>query len=423
MVNVKSISGNPLFNTTFALLLNTGLTSLIGFAFWKLITGYYPSSQQVGEATTLIALVSTTTLISVSGLTPAILLALSSKNEVDTNKTIHGNSFLAAALAMSLTLIVQGGLLLFANFEFLRNPIVFIAGVLTAGLTAAGNAVDATAMSLQKPLYVPLRNSIQSLGKTLLVFPFVYVLTGVQNAAVILATTTALFSGIIITLIVVKKISGRWFLRYSDIGYSWNQIKNNLGHHQMSSLGASLPPVVTPLIMTGMLGTSESAIFSIVWMVGALFFTVSPSVANAVLSSTANRIDISLKKRMIEASVLITVLMLIPMIIVLLFPETVLGFFGESYADGSMLLMLLAIAALPDAATNIAVAYLRLKDDLKPATTLNVVMGIITLVLIVVLIPLVNINAPGLAWVVSQGLGAIAILAYIGFRYNGMRKR
>jgi O-antigen/teichoic acid export membrane protein len=418
MVSVKTISGNPLYNTTFALLLNTALTSLIGFVFWRVITGYYPDASQVGEATTLIALVSTTTLLSVSGLTPAILLSLSSNSNVDIKRTIHGNSFLAGMVAIALTGLVQLILSFFNNFDFLRNPIVFFAGIITAGLTAAGSVVDATAMSIQKPFYVPIRNSGQSLGKTLLVFPSVFILTGVQNAAVLIVTLTAFIAGFIITLGIIRKVSGRWFLRYDDILYSWSQIKNNLGHHQMSSLGGSLPPVVTPLIMTGMLGTEESAIFSIVWMIGALFFTVSPSVSNAVLSSTANRGEVVLKKRMIEASILVTVLMLVPMIFVFIFPDLVLGFFGDAYIAGSMLLILLALAALPDAATNIAVAYLRLKHDFKPATFLNVSMGIATLLLIVILIPFVGINAPGLAWLVSQGIGSIVILLYIGFRYT-----
>ncbi len=158
-------------------------------------------------------------------------------------------------------------------------------------------------------------------------------------------------------------------------------------------------------------------------MIGALFFTVSPSVSSAVLASTANRDDVHLKHRIKQASWIILGLMSVPMALVFLFPDYILKFFGDDYEKGAFLIILLALSALPDAITNIAVAYLRLKKDLKPASILNVLMGISTIGLIFALVPFAGINAPGWAWLATQTTGAIGILAYIWFRYILVNKK
>lgn len=424
MSKLKGFMGGQLFKATFSLLLTTGLTSIVGFIFWRIVTGYYPESSQVGEATTLMALIGASSLLAVSGINPAIVLALSSKkDEIEYKRTIHGHSLIAALIASVITVTVQTVLLFTSNFEFLKNPYVFALGVVTSALAAGGSTVDSTSVALHKSGMVPFRNTGQSIIKTALIVPLIILLNDASYAAVINATLTAFVGGWIMTLIVLKRTSGRFFFRLSDVKYSWGVIKGSLGHHQITSLGANLPPVLTPLIVTGLIGTSESAIFSIVWMIGALFFTVSPSVSSAVLASTANRDDVHLKHRIKQASWIILGLMSVPMALVFLFPDYILKFFGDDYEKGAFLIILLALSALPDAITNIAVAYLRLKKDLKPASILNVLMGLSTIGLIFVLVPFAGINAPGWAWLATQTTGAIGILAYIWFRYILVNKK
>lgn len=416
MDRIKSLLKTQLVRATFSLLLTTGLTSIVGFVFWQIVTKYSGySASDVGQATTLMAIVSTASILSISGINPAIVLALSSrKDEVEYKRTVHGHAIIAATVSGLITLVGETVLVLSSpEYGFLQDPAVFIVGVLTGALAAGGATVDATSMALHKSGLVPLRNTGQSILKLGLIIPFVML----GMSAPVSATLTALIGGWILTEIVIYKISGRFFFKKDDIKYAWKLINKNLGHHQIASLGATLPPVITPLIVTAMIGTAESAIFSIVWMIGALFFTISPSVSNAILSSTANRNDINLAQRIKQSSVIIFLLMIIPLILVIIFPEQILSIFGEAYQAGGMLLLVLSLSALPDAVTNISVAYLRLKGDLKPASILNVGMGVITIALVIILTPSLNIVAPGWAWLVAQSLGSIGILIYIFLRY------
>lgn len=422
MSKVKQLSQSQLIRTTFSLLLNTGLTSIIGFLFWKIASSHYDPAE-LGQATTLMALTGVSTLLSVSGLSPAILLVLSSKkHEIDYKKATHGFVFIAATaasfMALALQLILTSA---FHEYDFLKSPELIALVVIISGVTAGGVMLDSVSGALHRSGYIPTRNVSQSIIKVALLLPFV--MLGLQAPyAVIVATLTG---GIVAGSYIIYKISGRLYIKSGDISLGWSLVKENMWHHQAASLGAQLPPVVVPLLVTAALGTSDSAIFSIAWMFGALFFTISPSVSSAMIISTANLNNVNIKLRIKQASIVIAGLVSIPMLLSLIFPEYLMGFFGKEYASGATLLMLLALSALPDSVTNIAVAFLRLKKDLKPATILNVSMGISTIVISLILIPMLGenaITAPGWAWLASQTLGSIAILIYIKSRYMKTEK-
>lgn len=423
MSKLKTLSQSQLIRTTFSLLLNTGLTSLIGFLFWKLASSNY-NSVELGQATTLMALTGVSTLLAVSGLSPAILLVLSSQShKVDYKKATHGFVLIAAGCAATISLILQIVLVsFFHEYDFLKNFSLVALVVLLSAVTAGGVMLDSVAGALHRSGLIPTKNVAQSVIKVSLIFPFIMLMRQAPYA-VIIAT---LVGGVVSSVYVIYKISGRLYPKKGDISLGWGLVKDNMWHHQAASLGAQLPPVIVPLVVTAALGTSDSAIFSIAWMFGALFFTISPSVSSAMIISTANLENVNVKLRIKQASIVIAGLVSMPMVLVLMFPQYLMGFFGAEYITGASLLILLALSAMPDAVTNIAVAFLRLKKDLKPATILNVSMGVATILMTLILIPLLGenaITAPGWAWLISQSLGSVFILIYIKSRYMSHKER
>ena len=95
----------------------------------------------------------------------------------------------------------------------------------------------------------------------------------------------------------------------------------------------------------------------------------------------------------------------------------ILGLFGSAYAAaGYGLLILLAISALPDAVSNVAVVVFRVTCRLGYSTALNLGMLVMTLVGAWVLMPRLGIAGVGVAWLGAQTIGAIASLpAYTRF--------
>jgi O-antigen/teichoic acid export membrane protein len=91
--------------------------------------------------------------------------------------------------------------------------------------------------------------------------------------------------------------------------------------------------------------------------------------------------------------------------------KLVLGLFGTSYATaGYGLLILLAISALPDAVSNVAVVICRVTERLGYSTALNLSLLTLTLASAWILMPRLGIAGVGVAWLGAQTIGAIASL-------------
>jgi O-antigen/teichoic acid export membrane protein len=176
-------------------------------------------------------------------------------------------------------------------------------------------------------------------------------------------------------------------------------------------------PLVLPLLVVMRLGVALNAYFYITWMVGAVFFMVSPSVATAVFAEGV-RAGADLRKAVAKA-LLVSVVLLAPAIIVMIIGgKLVLGLFGASYAAaGYGLLILLAISALPDAVSNVAISIFRVTEQLTYSTLLNLGILVTTLVGAWFLMPPLGIAGVGVAWIGAQTLGAIAsVPAYTQIR-------
>jgi O-antigen/teichoic acid export membrane protein len=114
----------------------------------------------------------------------------------------------------------------------------------------------------------------------------------------------------------------------------------------------------------------------------------------------------------------IGVLLAPPMVVMIVGGKFILGLFGSAYAAaGYGLLVLLAISAVPDAVSNIAVVICRVTQRLKYSTALNLSILVMTLVGAWILMPPLGIAGVGVAWLGAQTVGAIASLpAYAQIR-------
>ena len=144
---------------------------------------------------------------------------------------------------------------------------------------------------------------------------------------------------------------------------------------------------------------------------------VSPAVAQAVFAEGV-RARSDLRTVVVKALRVIAVLLVPTMVVMIVGGRFILGLFGASYAAaGYGLLILLAISALPDAVSNVAVAVFRVTQRLGYSTALNLGILVVTLVGAWVLMPRLGIAGVGVAWLGAQTIGAIASLpAYAQLR-------
>jgi O-antigen/teichoic acid export membrane protein len=176
------------------------------------------------------------------------------------------------------------------------------------------------------------------------------------------------------------------------------------GHH-LTSVGGLMTPYLLPPLVVYRLDASSNAYFYASWMLGSVFLIVSPAIAASLFAEGARDVaTIGVRTR--RAFRILAVLLPLPIAVGVLGGRWVLLVFGPDYAHrGYVLLAVLAIAAVPDAVTNVAVAVLRVTGRLRYAAMLNVAMGAVALVGAWVLLPRWGIIGAGVSWLTSQLLG------------------
>jgi len=184
--------------------------------------------------------------------------------------------------------------------------------------------------------------------------------------------------------------------------YLWRLI----GQH-LTSVGGQVTPIILPILVVLRLGTGPNAYFYITWMIGSVFFMVSPSISNALFAENV-RARSGLRTTIVKAFRVISFLLLPAMVIMVVGGKLILSIFGSAYAGvGYGLLVLLAISAVPDAVSNVAVAVYRATNRLRYSASINI--GILTLTSVGAwcLMPEFGLLGVGYAWLGAQLLGAL----------------
>jgi O-antigen/teichoic acid export membrane protein len=191
------------------------------------------------------------------------------------------------------------------------------------------------------------------------------------------------------------------------------ELREGFGLQVVGTLSGSLPPQVLPIFVIGILGQVEAGWFSITWLVGSLCFMISPSVCQALLAEGSLRPD-ELDARTRAAIALSSGLLAAPLVVYVFFGSAVLGLFGSSYAaNGTTLLVILAISSIPDLVTNVGVARYRVQRRLAPAAAVNGVIAVVTITGTAWAVGGHGIDAVGWSWMAGQVAGCGALVTTV----------
>jgi O-antigen/teichoic acid export membrane protein len=419
---------------------STVVTAGLGYIFWALAAHLF-TSREVGIGSAVISLCSTAALFTYLGSSAILIERLPARERSSawTNALVRvclvtaGVTVVVTACAVPVLLTSSDYRLFFSAWP----PI----------LVAVAGAAAWTLVNLFGAAFIAARRagrflSIQSLisvAKLLLILPFATVGVGAMGLVEAWVASAVLGVAVGATWLVPRMGLGRRPglrpHRRVDIGPGFRprqyrqarhrrasappssgSVLHLLGQH-MTSVGGAVTPLALPILVVFRLGVTQNAYFYITWMMGAAFFMISPSVSQAVFAEGV-RAHSDLRSVVTRALRVIVVILIPVMVAMTVGGKFILGLFGPSYAaTGYALLILLAISALPDAVSNVAVAVFRVTNRLGYSTVLNLGMLVVTLVGAWVLMPPLGIAGVGVAWLSAQTLGAIACLpAYIHMR-------
>jgi O-antigen/teichoic acid export membrane protein len=167
-----------------------------------------------------------------------------------------------------------------------------------------------------------------------------------------------------------------------------------------------------PLVVFARLGAEAAAVYGVVWQIAYAFYLVVNGMGQSMVAHVAadpQRLDAARRGMMTKALALLVPAVLVTAVVA----HPLLSLFGSVYADdGALLLVLLALSAIPNAITWSAVWVARVRRDgrvlfgVPAAVTTAVIAGSWFLM------PVMGVLGTGVAWLGAQSLAAAAVLVH-----------
>ena len=187
-------------------------------------------------------------------------------------------------------------------------------------------------------------------------------------------------------------------------------LRSRLTGHQLIGMGAALLPYLLPLLVTVRLSARDNAYFYVTWMLAGLFFIVAPALSQSLFAEGVHQPD-ELRALARSAIKIIGAILLPGLVIMLAAGGLLLSALGPAYAHyGVGLLRIAVLASIPDAVTNVYVGVLRVQSRLTAAAVLTLGMGLGTLAMSWLLLPVIGISAVGCAFLAMQLCGCVYVV-------------
>ena len=416
----RRVRGDSLLRNSIYGMATTAATSALGYLYWIVAARAY-AARDVGLGAALTAAVTLASSLSSLGLGATLVRLLPRRTASRAWSTLL-NAVLACGLATGfiagLVTVLMLPVAAPALADLCRHPLIIALILCGVPLRTASAVLDAVFLSARASGNILARNTVFSVLKaTLLVAPLAVGRHGADGATVIvgswvLATALALAAGLVLLRGVKPDYDPlAWHHVRADI----HVLRGSLAAQQLIDVGGAAPMYLLPLLVTARLSAAQNAYFYTTWMVGGLFFAVSPAVAAALFAEAAHVVgDKGVGPAARSASALIAALLGPAIVLMLLGGSLVLGLFGPAYPRyGTALLAVLVVSAIPDAITNIYVGVGRGGARPSRAAALNLAMAGIALVLAWLLLPLLGIAGAGWAWLAAQSAGSVAVGASV----------
>jgi O-antigen/teichoic acid export membrane protein len=428
---LHSVRSDSLVRNSLYLMLSTVVTSGLGYIFW-IIAAHVFTRQQVGIGSAVISLCSTAALLTYLGSSAMLIERLPAREGSSQWTAILLRVCLITAAVTAVGTAAAVPLLLTSkNYSlfFSAAPPIFVA-VVGAAVWTVVNLLGASFIASRRAGRLLSIQTVVSVTKVLFVLPLAAAGAGAMGLVEAWVASAALGVCAGAVWLVPRMELGRRpgfrprrraeappefrSRRYARprhrrglVPPSADSVRHWIGQH-LTSAGGILIPLLLPVLVVLRLGVTQNAYFYVTEMMGAAFFMVSPSVASAVFAEGVRAH--SHLERLVSKSLRIIAVLLAPAVVVMVVAgRFILGLFGASYAAaGYGLLILLALSALPDAVSNVAVVVCRVTRRLEYSSALNIAILVMTLAGSWVLMPPLGIAGVGLAWLAAQTVGAIA---------------
>ena len=397
---------SPLYGSGYALLANAAGTTLVGAIYWAVAAHLY-SPETLGRGSALIAalmLASNFAQLNLHTSLPRFLpRAGRSAGRLITYS--YGMSSLAAlAIGLGFVTILPR---LSSSWRFLGDSaplaVMFVAATVVWGVF---NLEDAALVGLHRSVLVAVENMVYGVCKLLL-------LVGI---AVLLPLTGIFVSWVVPLLVIVPVINWLIFRRYlkdrdsaaAAAGWRPREVVRFASIDYVGALISQASGGLMPLLVLSALGATANASFYIAWTIATGLNLVTANFAYSLMVegvTAPHRLAELTRGVLVRCAVIV-----IPAVAVLVVAaRPILRIYGSAYAaNASVLLGLLALAAIPGGLLAVTFSLDRLESRVGRAVFTQGAVAVLTLGGSLLLLRRLGINGIGLAYVVGYTLVAVA---------------
>ncbi|WP_406295224.1 oligosaccharide flippase family protein [Embleya sp. NBC_00888] len=420
---------DPLLRNGHVLTVGSLVTSAFGAGYWALATRWY------GDATVGRSYAAVSALMLLSGLGQLglgnVLVRFLPQAGRDRRALIRA----AYAAAFGATLVAVLGFLALIpvcapGLGFLREPAAGCCFAATTVAYALFALQDGALTGLRRPGLVVGKNSGFAVAKIV----FVAALAGLLPTLGILMSWTL---ALVTTLVVVD---GWLFARLlparrrepAEAGAGFGEagadpgagpgagpdgrvppgrsIVRYAGSDYLGTLCWSAATTLPPIIVLEHVGARESAYFSLAWVVANTLYLISLNMGASLLVEAAGDSagPAAGCRRVLRHTGALLALAITALVVG---APLVLRVFGPGYArNGSTLLQLLALSALPHLVVSTAISACRVLGRMRVVVAIQAGLATAVLTLTVVLLPVLGVLGAGVAWLAAQTATALALL-------------
>ncbi|MBW8484456.1 hypothetical protein [Actinomadura parmotrematis] len=401
--------GNPLFRNAYALMLNGGVTTALGAAFW-LVGPFFYGPADYGRNTAM-----NQAVMFVGGVTMLnfLLIRFVPESAGSTRRLVLACYALGAAAAalvgaaFLVTVNVWGRG--WSNFDGLRG---FWPGVLFVAMAIAWNlwnAMEGTFTGLRRAGWVPVANTVWSLTRLGLVMALAgafphngIVLSWYLPVMVLLPPVNRLIFGRLIPA-----------HRRANAGRGHRSTRREiLGYLGPGYLGGALQFAtvsLVPLVVAAHLTPGTNACFQMAWVPGMMLDLLALTLSYSL--TVEGSFDRAALAGSTRAALRRTVVLLVPVTAVVVAAAPLgLRIYGHGYEAGAPLLQWLALAVLPKAVIELYIGALRVRNRTGLVAVLQGVRLAGVLGLVVLLVDPAHLYTIGVAVVVVNVAVAAAVL-------------
>ncbi|MEU1214665.1 lipopolysaccharide biosynthesis protein [Streptomyces sp. NPDC005790] len=401
-----------MFRNAYALMLSTGVSAALGLGFWLVAARYY-TEEAVGQGSAAIAAMRLLASVTATTMIGAVVRYVPRAGRA--TASLVARTYLVSSVVVSLACVVF--LLTLDLWGDSYAPL----GTLSAGLVFTGSCVawailtlqDGVLTGLRKAVWVPVGNAVFSIGKLLLLAAF-------AAALPVLGVFVSWAAAIALSVLPLGwLIFGRLIPRQAGADRDrepprMREVGRFLAGDSVGALFSLAMINLLPVMVAVRFDAAHNGFFYIAYTVGGTMEFMAINMASS-LTAHASHSPGHLAEGVRGALRRMTVLLVPVVVVLVLFAPQILAPFGADYADhGTLVLRLLAAAALPRVVVELYIGVLRVQGRTGALAALQGAMC--TLVLGSAGVLLGPMGIAGAGWAMLIAMTAVAAVSALGLR-------